>query len=310
MLESNQENRIYLDLQFFGGEESEFETSDSETPIAEEDFDEDFFFQEDEDEGEEEQKEPEEPQQEQEKSEKQEETEPQQPIEEEEPLTARFLGKDIPLPASAAKEIAGALGVEAQDLISTIQKGLNYDHVAQKAQEVAGSREMQMLDSMAQEYGMSREQYLDMLQQNSGRLAVQQEIALLRARYPEAPEDLLQQTAQGILQQRQAQEQERRRQEELQRQQQERQRREPWEELFSLHPELLQDPKAIPREVMARIQAGVRPLAAYQEHVNRQLQLQLQAKAQNQKNLETTPGPMKGDAAPAAVDPFLEGFGL
>ena len=52
----------------------------------------------------------------------------QQKEAEETTLPVKFLGKEYPIPQSEIKSLAERLNINEDEVIATIQKGLNYDH--------------------------------------------------------------------------------------------------------------------------------------------------------------------------------------
>lgn len=217
-----------------------------------------------------------------------------------EAISLKFLGREIALDRSAAQSVAQSLGIPLEQIGATLQKGLNYDHALQAARSTP---ERKLLEDYAQLNGMSRQEYLRMLESQRDNALVTRELDRLRGRYPDAPEELLNQLAkQGL---------ETRRQEETQRirreaQQQEARRRQPWVEFFERYPDL----KAgeLPQEIYRQVEAGMSPTAAWLDYQNGLLQRQLAAAKQNQKNRQLTIGSAKDQGEPVEGDLFLEGF--
>lgn len=91
-----------------------------------------------------------------------------------------------------------------EELITLAQKGMNYDKVAQERDTLRNSPEGQLLDKIARQQGISRTQLLQAIEQNLEAQETQAIVNDLRNKYPDASEELLNQTAQGILSQRKA----------------------------------------------------------------------------------------------------------
>ncbi len=89
-------------------------------------------------------------------------------------------GKDIVLGADVLAALQSATGADPEALI---QKGLSYDRKAQ--------RELALLDRYAGESGMTRERYLDALENMVEDRKLQSEIEKARGEFPDAPEDAL-----------------------------------------------------------------------------------------------------------------------
>lgn len=91
-----------------------------------------------------------------------------------------------------------------EELIILAQKGMNYDKVAQERDTLRNSPEGQVLDKIARQQGISRAQLLQAIEHNLEAQEAQAIMNDLRNKYPDASEELLNQTAQGILSQRKA----------------------------------------------------------------------------------------------------------
>ena len=91
-----------------------------------------------------------------------------------------------------------------EELITLAQKGMNYDKVAQERDTLRNSPEVQVLDKIAKSQGISRQQLMQQIELNLEAQERQSIVDELRAKYPGAADELLNQTAQGILSQRKA----------------------------------------------------------------------------------------------------------
>lgn len=91
-----------------------------------------------------------------------------------------------------------------EELITLAQKGMNYDKVAQERDTLRNSPEIQMLDRLAKTQGLNRQQLMTALEES---MAAQEKATIvneLKAKYPDAPEELLMENAEGILAKRNA----------------------------------------------------------------------------------------------------------
>lgn len=104
-----------------------------------------------------------------------------------------FNGQQIMLPADAVQALTGALGANPVELL---QKGMNYDHKAE--------REMRVLDQYAEASGMSRQQYLEQLESARNEQLLSAEIEKCRAEFPETPDVALKAIAEGRMASRRA----------------------------------------------------------------------------------------------------------
>ncbi len=211
-------------------------------------------------------------------------------------ITAKYLGKEIPLDRKAVETIASALGAQPDALITQLQKGLNYDKVAEERERLRNAEEFAVLDHYAKLAGVPRAQYLEMLKQNQRQAEIEAMQQSVAQQYPEAPPEVLNELAQ-LRQQQQL---------EAQRRQAEEQRHKPWFELFEQFPEARG--KEPPQEVLTMVANGMRPVEAWLRHENNLIRQRNAADEQNAKNKQTAIGSLRGDSGDTAKDPFDEGF--
>lgn len=222
-----------------------------------------------------------------------------QTSEQPEVVNAKFLGKEIPIPKQALESVCKALGVEAPEAVTMLQKGMNYDRVLQATQ-----REMGILDDYARMAGMSRPDFIAHLAQQQKQMQVQAQMQALRKQHPDADENLLRQTAQtNVALQEHIQKEAFARRQMEQKQLQNRQ----WVDFFKARPDIT-DVKAIPQEVMQAVSMGESPQSAYLRWENSQLHTQLAQLKQQQKNKETAPPSAISTGAPQQADEFAQGF--
>ncbi len=212
-----------------------------------------------------------------------------------EALTVKNLGKETPVDKQSVAAIAKALGTTEEAVIANLQKGMNYDHIAQERDRLRNAEEIKIIDEYAKISGLTRDQYIAFLRENQRKAAVDAQAQRAAQQYPDAPPEMLSELAQLRLQQ----------QREQQAQQAQQAARQPWNEFFGA---VKLTPAEIPQEVMTLVGRGMRPLEAYYKHQNEQLQLQLAARQTNEKNKQAAIGSAKGDAADTGKDPFLAGF--
>ncbi len=287
MFEDTNQTVIRLQLQYFGGEDAPAEEplSPQESPQLQEEpagLEEVFFQEESPADGEGPQEE------------KTRETTG------EEPLYLKFLGRPIPLERASAQSLAQSLGVPVEQVIPILQKGLNYDHALQTARSAP---EIQLLEEYAKLNGMTRQEYIHLLEQQKDRAAVNRQLESLRRQYPDAPEELLSRLAQSDADAQKRNSDQRARE---QRQEADASARRPWVELFTRYPQLKAD--QIPPEVYTQVEQGMAPTAAWLEYQNGQLRQELAAARQNEKNRQLTIGTARDQGEPAQGDPFLDGF--
>lgn len=211
-------------------------------------------------------------------------------------LTAKYLGKEMPFDRKSVESIATVLGVQPGDVITQLQKGLNYDKVAEERERLRNAEEFAVLDHYAKIAGVPRAQYLEMLKQNQRQAEIEAMTQSVAQQYPEAPPAVLNELAQ-LRQQQQL---------ETQRRQADEQRHKPWFELFEQFPEARG--KELPQEVLTMVGNGARPVEAWLRHENNLIRQRNAADEQNAKNKQTAIGSLRGDSADGAKDPFDEGF--
>lgn len=194
------------------------------------------------------------------------------------------------------------------EAVTLAQKGLNTDRAIQRMQN-----ELAELDKWAQQAGMSRAEYVQYLQTTRRNQAVSQEIASIREKYPDIPEEAAKEMAEARIKDSDAEEQ---RAAQERRQTEEAAAQEPWIDFVRRYPDMSQVEK-IPAEVLAEIENGARPVEAMQRYETKELQKQiadLNTKIgqleQNKKNKDTALPAAGNSRDDKAEDPFLAGLGL
>lgn len=212
----------------------------------------------------------------------------------EEFVSLTYIGKEIPLPKEAVAQTAQALGMAEQDVIATIQKGMNYDHLQQKLEK---NPEREILDWYAKQNDMSREEYVKALLEQRENLALQQEQEKLATLHPQADSDLLLQLAQANLEKKQ-QAQEKARQE----------KQKPWIDFFRAYPQM--EVTKIPKEVYYAVNKGEHPVTAMLRYENYALQQQMAMAKQKGLARNKQIGSVKNEAAVLDGEEagFLAGF--
>lgn len=195
-----------------------------------------------------------------------------------------------------------------EEAITLAQKGMNYDKVNENLQNLRNSKELQMLNRMAQESGLSPTDYLAKLDNFQKDSFVNKVYAQLKERYPDAPDNLLLENASNYVnQQVQA-----RNEEQYRLQQMEQQKEEEFYlnqiELFTQkYPNV--DLSKLPGEVLLSINKGMPLVAAYQDYENSLLRKEIETLKLNNKNKTVSPGSLKGNqSSENESDPFLQGF--
>lgn len=220
------------------------------------------------------------------------------------PMT--FNGQQIMLPQEAVQQLRGALGT---DPVALLQKGMNYDHKAE--------RELRVLDQYAAASGMTRAQYLAQLEQAQQQAELNAELEKARGEFPEAPDAALQEIAKSRVASKRAAEQQQRAQQQAAVQQvqqraqtavQEARRKaeiaewDRYEQMAGVH-----KPEDIPPRVMELVQKeGMKPVEAHLQYQFEQAQQQNAINKKDQQNRQQSAGSLKGAGDDA--DAFLAGL--
>lgn len=217
-----------------------------------------------------------------------------------------FNGQQIMLPQEAVQQLRGALGT---DPVALLQKGMNYDHKAE--------RELRVLDQYAAASGMTRGQYLAQLEQAQQQAELAAEIEKARGEFPEAPDAALQEIAKSRVASKRAAEQQQRAQQQAAVQQvqqranqavQEARRKaeiaewDRYEQMAKVH-----KPEDIPPRVMELVQQkGMKPIEAHLQYQFEQAQQQNEIQKKDQQNRRQSAGSLAG--AGDEADAFLAGL--
>lgn len=221
------------------------------------------------------------------------------------PMT--FNGQQIMLPAEAVQQLRGALG---RNPIELLEKGMNYDHKAE--------RELRLLDQYASAAGQTRAQYLEQLEQAQRQAELAAEVDKARSEFPEGtPDAALTEIAKSRVAAKRAAEQQQRAQQQAAVQQvqqraqqavQEARRKaeikgwDDYEKLAGVH-----KPEDIPPRVVELVQKeGMTPVAAHWRYQAEQAQQQNEINKKDQQNRQQSAGSLTG--AGDTADDFLAGL--
>nr|DAR49017.1 MAG TPA: hypothetical protein [Caudoviricetes sp.] len=210
-------------------------------------------------------------------------------------LAVKYDGVEKQLTEAEARELA--------------QKGMNYDRIKQRYDELANSEELTLLDQLAKEAGVSnRTEFVKTLAQYSQHNAVNQYVEQLKQQHPDTDEAVLRELAETKLkQQKELDEQQR-----LNTQQQaEKAQKEAFAAQYNAfvteYPNV--DPAKLPDEVIQSMAAGETMLSAYRGYELKRLRAEKAAAEANQKNKNKSLGSVKdGNLGDEKPDPILEGF--
>lgn len=220
------------------------------------------------------------------------------------PMT--YNGQQIMLPESAVQALRGALG---HDPVELLQKGMNYDHKAE--------RELRVLDQFAAAAGVTRAQYLGQLEQMQREGEIKAELEKCRGEFPETPDAALAEIAKNRVAARHAaaQQQDMQRQQKIRQVQQRAQQAvqdarrqaeinawDEYEKVAGVH-----KPEDVPPRVMELVQQeGMSPTAAHWRYQAEQAQQKNRINNKNEKNRQASAGSLAGaDAASGFEADFL-----
>jgi len=215
-------------------------------------------------------------------------------------ISLKHLGKEYPLPLSETKKMADVLGMGTQDLINAFQKGMNYDHMADKIKSYQPI--LETIDFFAKQNNMTRDHYVSELIKQRDQIAFNKQKEELMSKYPDAEDALLNELVEGRLSQQKQKEAEALKEKERQESQK---RQDVWVDFFRKFPDL--KPDTIPKEVYERANSGENPIISMLEIKNNELKLAAAMVKQNIQAKEKDPGTLAG-GGDADADLFMSGF--
>lgn len=190
------------------------------------------------------------------------------------------------------------LELPVEELITYAQKGMNYDHVASELSSLKNAKEFAVLDKFAKQNNMTREQYLQFLENSHMQTEIQARINA------GTPPQVAQKEVELSRREMTLAEREEQIKQQEEREKQLNQLQNQFAKLFEVHPEA----KELPTEVIEAVSKGEEPISAYRAYENRQLKEKLKVLQQSQKNTAMAIGSVKGDAGANSADAFLSGF--
>lgn len=222
---------------------------------------------------------------------------------EETTLPVKFLGKEYPIPQSEIKSLAERLNINEDEVIATIQKGLNYDHA------VANTPLHKKIARLAELNGKTPEEYSDFLDNAANEIGLRHEIDNVRKQYPELSDEAVEIIAQKNVENGKLSEYKRAKETEEKQEKDRENELAPYKAFCAKYP----DVKEFPEEVAAMINAGTDPTFAYELYTKNQEQIKNLTNEntelkQKQTNYYSSMGSSKASAAGEDYDDFLSGF--
>ena len=181
------------------------------------------------------------------------------------------------------------------EAIALAQKGKNYDHVIQERDALRKAPEIALLDEIAKQEGVTRQEVVQRIRANMDRNAIQ---AMVDAGVPEELAKRQLQTERELAQIKA----DRRAEDKVKLD------AKPWEELAAAYPDLGRPGGKLPESVLEDIKGGSSPLVAYTRYENNQLKAKMAAMEQNSKVKTKAVGSAKPSAPGKQEDDFLSGF--
>lgn len=227
----------------------------------------------------------------------------EEPQAEETTLPVKFLGKEYPIPQSEIKSLAERLNINEDEVIATIQKGLNYDHA------VANTPLHKRIARLAELNGKTPEEYSDFLDSAANEIGLRHEIENVRKQYPELSDEAVEIIAQKNVENGKLSEYKRAKETEEKQEKDRENELAPYRAFCAKYP----DVKEFPQEVAAMINAGTDPTFAYELYTKNQEQIKNLTNEntelkQKQTNYYSSMGSSKASAAGEDYDDFLSGF--
>ncbi len=193
--------------------------------------------------------------------------------------------------------------ISYDDAVPLIQKGMNYEKLQEQLNELKTDPRLAFIDELAQESGMSAQEFIEMARQQREQQMLDE---LIQQNIPE-------EYAREMIENRKFRQQIQQEREAAQQKEQETKDYNEFFEYFSQVNGRLFDPNkdTIPQEVLEAKAQGVPLKYAYMEHQNKELQAKVQRLTQNQTNKQKAPvtgTTAHGSQEVASEDVFLQGF--
>lgn len=201
------------------------------------------------------------------------------------------------------KHLGKETQVTLEELIALGQKGLDYDFVKRKNEELKNAREVQMISRLAEEAGMTKEEYLSTVEKTlrdskiSGRVSeliesgMEEQSARMVADLEMKNKEL--ESRVNVLKKPQMEEKAR-----------EQRVIQDLRQLVSLYPGLQKLPDTVVQHIKEK---GIMPTVAYQQYLIEKQEQTIKQLEKNMENANKSTGSVKGEGV-VESDPFLMGF--
>lgn len=195
------------------------------------------------------------------------------------------------------------------ELVTNIQKGLNYDKKQEQYENLQNSKVEQYVSKKAKELGMSVDEYIDQVENYEREQEKEKEKARLEEMINNGvPEDVAKEVIATSQLRKQLQQKENELKEQEERTKAENDKNKQYADFVEMFPNV--KPEDIPKEVFEKAQSS-NLVSAYKDWLITDLQTKLQIKEQNEKNANSAIGSVTETGQTKKqepVDMFLEGF--
>ena len=196
-----------------------------------------------------------------------------------------------------------------EDLINGYQKGLNYDKIQEKLENLQNSKAEVYLKKKADELGISVDEYMDQVEDYERRQQEEQDQARLEEMIENGvPEDVAKEVIATAELRRKLQEKENELKEKEEASKKKEKEEKEYQDFLKNFPDV--NPEDIPKEVFEEA-VNSDLSSAYMKYKMKDLENQLKIAKQNQENAESTVGGVTETGTTQenhTIDPFLEGF--
>lgn len=206
--------------------------------------------------------------------------------------------------------------VTLEEAIALAQKGMNYDKKLQELDNLKNSRQIQLIDRLAKESGMSVEDYLNNVEQQFEQQTIAKIGNDLRKKYPNADKDTLDELAKSqyalMKQEKEKEKLIESQNKQMQQEDIEKQNDELLTQMINdfsaKYPDVNLEEALKDTELVEFIEKGESLVTAYTMLENKRLKAQLDAEKLNNKNKLKSTGSITGEAKATENDAFRSGF--
>ena len=212
--------------------------------------------------------------------------------------------KTTDLPLKAVTDIAKALGMSEQDVVTTLQKGSNYDVL--QGRQTPFENAIARINRFADMNGVSREEAISKTIDALDIIEASRYLEEIKRQYPTAPQGMIQEMALMRVRQDAARPTPTETKEMEAAQKQEAERENMWTSFFRAHPDVKADTLS-PRMLQA-LENYENPELVFMSEQNALLQKQLNELQEKTSRKARSTGTAKSNVGQAGYDAFLDGY--